>query len=51
MSLAGLGISHSKLKNRDAARDYLNQSLNLGLTDDWAAEVHFYRGNHLLRIL
>jgi tetratricopeptide (TPR) repeat protein len=42
--LAILGICYSELKNRHAARNYLLQACEAGLTDDWAIEVHFHLG-------
>jgi tetratricopeptide (TPR) repeat protein len=44
VALANLGICHSKLKNRNAARDYLLKARNAGLTDDCAGQVHFHLG-------
>jgi tetratricopeptide (TPR) repeat protein len=43
-ALASLGICYSQLKNRQAAKNYLLQACEAGLTDDWAIEVHFHLG-------
>ena len=43
-ALANLGISYERLKDRQAAKNYLLQACEAGLTDDWAAEVHFHLG-------
>jgi tetratricopeptide (TPR) repeat protein len=46
VALASLGICHSKLKNREAARDYLLEARDAGLASDWAGQA-FSSGSHV----
>lgn len=43
-ALANLGICYSQIKDRDAAKRYLVQASQSGLSEEWAPEVHFHLG-------
>lgn len=38
--LCNLGLSHSQLKNYDAARDFFLGAIEIGLVKEWEGEVH-----------